>query len=495
VAEPLRALRELIRELRAEKAELIAANGRLAAANERVVASNDRLVSRIEEMAAQIAALRDDLRRSRGESVTAPTVPSSQIPTYLKGSRKGQPSKPGRKKGHAGSSRAKPTVIDKSVDHEMKTCPHCDFRVSPVRGPSFEPIVRLRYVEDVIPGKPETTEHRVHQYWCRHCKRRVEPAVTAALPGSRIGLRVVVQTAFQHYFTGVTTAKIITLLAQEHGFKVTEGGLFQAWMRLAEVLNPNYTRILANMREAGVLHADETGWRVNGLSFWLWCFCTKSEVAYVIDRGRGGAIAKEFIGTAFDGTLVRDFYAAYEACNAKKTQFCLAHLLREFKKIEARCVGELSKEFAAFRRRVTDIIKNAIEFHRTPGHDPPAREAARIRFERRLVKVLEEPGSDPDLVRLTKRMWRSAEGLFTFLTEPGVDPTNNWAEQNIRPAVVMRKNSYGNRSEAGADVQAVLMSVFRTLSLQDRNVVEATLEAVRNRIVEDHREKKTASHG
>ena len=40
---------------------------------------------------------------------------------------------------------------------------------------------------------------------------------------------------------------------------------------------------------------------------------------------------------------------------------------------------------------------------------------------------------------------------------------NNAAERAVRPAVIIRKNSYGNRSQRGADAQAVLMSIYRTL--------------------------------
>ena len=45
----------------------------------------------------------------------------------------------------------------------------------------------------------------------------------------------------------------------------------------------------------------------------------------------------------------------------------------------------------------------------------------------------------------------------------GVPATNNRAEREIRPAVLMRKASYGNASQRGAETRAVLMSVYRTL--------------------------------
>jgi transposase len=69
--------------------------------------------------------------------------------------------------------------------------------------------------------------------------------------------------------------------------------------------------------------------------------------------------------------------------------------------------------------------------------------------------------------------------LFTFLDRPEVPADNNRAEREIRPAVIVRKNSYCNRSENGANTQAVLMSVFRTLKLRGLHPLNTLVEALR----------------
>jgi transposase len=176
----------------------------------------------------------------------------------------------------------------------------------------------------------------------------------------------------------------------------------------------------------------------------------------VIDRTRKGSVATFVLGEDFGGTLITDFYAAYNASQATQTKFCLAHLLREFEKVEARYAErKVPAEFATFKKKVAGVVREAITFHRKGGHDPPAKEAARVRFERRLLKVLEEPAHNKDVLRITKRLWKSAHGLFTFLTTEGVDPTNNHAEREIRAAVVMRKISGGK------------LAVLRTVNILD----------------------------
>ena len=272
------------------------------------------------------------------------------------------------------------------------------------------------------------TEHHVHQYWCARCHRRVEAPVTAALPGARLGLRLMVWSAVQHFVHGVPTARIVTMLRQEYGFNVTGGGLQTAWHQVGAFAYFEYETILRSVRVAGVLHADETGWRINGTTGWLWCFATKQDVGYLIDRTRSSSVATSVLGEEFGGTLITDFYAAYNACQAAETQYCLAHLLREFEKVKVRGAGVMSEEFTVFRKKVMAILREAIKFSRSGPHEPPVREAARIRFERRLLTVMKEPARDKDVVRITKRLWRSAKGLFTFLTSDGVDPTNNRAE-------------------------------------------------------------------
>lgn len=454
-----------------------------------LLTANEGLGKAVARLTQTVATLTEQLAAARGLAANAPTTPSAQVPTYLKPAVKPKAKRPGREVGHVGVCRPPPGEPDRTVTHELKTCPHCEHELRPMRGGRGQPLVRIRYVEDVIPGRPEVTEHRIHRYWCSTCQKRVEPAVTAALPAGRLGLRVIVQSLWQHYGLGIPTTKIVKMLLKQHGFRVTSSGLLQAWRVVADYLQADYEEIIEVIRRAGVLHADESGWRVNGASHWLWCFCTQTEAVYVIDESRGGAVAREIIGECFDGTLVVDFYAGYNACTVGGTQYCIAHLLREFKKVAAKTTTALTEDFKRFRRRVCAVFGDAIKWKREKSRDAPEREAARDRFEFRLLRVMEEPHEDKDVIRLVKRLYRSAEGLFRFVTEPEVPPTNNWAELNIRPAVVMRKNSYGNRSSAGANTQSILMSLARTCELRGEDVIESLIQRVEYRIIERHRHR------
>ena len=80
--------------------------------------------------------------------------------------------------------------------------------------------------------------------------------------------------------------------------------------------------------------------------------------------------------------------------------------------------------------------------------------------------------------RLVKRLRRHCEDLFTFLNQPGVPFGNNHAKRIIRPLFIFDGGSYGNRSQRGADCQAVLMSVFRTLKQRGHDPVSTICNAI-----------------
>lgn len=106
--------------------------------------------------------------------------------------------------------------------------------------------------------------------------------------------------------------------------------------------------------------------------------------------------------------------------------------------------------------------------------------------------IISEETSSPHVRRLAERLSKHRGSNFVFVTDPDIDPTNNWAEINIRFAVMMRKTSFGNQSEPGARAQEILMSLLRTAKLRGENVIEATMALVKQRIEDQHRAKIAA---
>src|SRR5512135_43908 len=402
-----------------------------------------------------------------------PSAPSGQTPPYAKPTAKTRARPKGAKPGHPGRRRPAPTRIDRREEHTLSACPKCHGPVRPCRS------ARTRVVED-IPADitPVVTEPTIHRSWCPQCRDTVESVVPDALPGSSIGLRVVVLSAWLHYLLGTTLAQIVDVFNFHLHFKLSPGGLVQMWHRLREVLLAWYLEIQAQAPGSAVLHADETGWRVDGKTHWLWCFTTSQLTYYMIDRGRGGPALKKFFRKEFAGGLVTDFWAAYNAVVAAKKQKCLPHLVRDFKRTEH--YHHPGGDWPAFSKQLRRLIRDSIRLSKRRPELPAERFASRRRrLAVRLHEVLARSWVERHARRLVKRLRRHEAELFTFLDHPEVPFDNNHSERILRPAVIVRKNSYANGSESGAETQAVLMSVFRTLKQRGHNPVSAVVNAVR----------------
>jgi transposase len=402
-----------------------------------------------------------------------PSAPSGQTPPYAKPPAKGRARARGARPGHLGQRRPSPTRIDHREEHTLADCPKCHGPVRPCRSS------RTRIIED-IPADitPVVTEHTIPRYWCPQCRGTVEPTVADALPGSTIGLRVVVLSAWLHYLLGTTLAQILDVFNFHLQFKLSSGGLIQMWRRLREILLAWYLEIKTQALDSAVLHADETGWRVNGKTSWLWCFASKDATYYMIDRRRGSPALKRFFKNEFAGVLVTDFWGAYNAVVSARKQKCLPHLLRDLKRTQH--YHNPGGDWPSFSRHLKRLIRDSIRLSkRRKELSATAFASRRQRLDVRLRDLLAEPWEQRHARRLVKRLRRHSSELFTFLDHADVPFDNNHGERQIRPAVIARKNSYANGSEDGAETQAILMSVFRTLKQRGHNPVSAVSTAVR----------------
>ncbi len=405
------------------------------------------------------------------ESNQTPATPSGMKPPYQKPPGKARKRRPGAKRGHPGSRRPSPERIDKRVEHRIDCCPDCGTRLKKCHQS------RTRYIEDIPEVQPEVTEHVIHRDWCPHCKKQVEPPVPDALPGSTLGNQVLVLSAWLHYSLGNTFSQIVEVFNFHLQLKVTPGGLMQMWYRLQAILYQWYEEIHKQALQSAVLHGDESGWRVNGKTHWLWCFTTRDLTFYLIDRSRGSPALLKFFTEEFAGTLVTDFWGAYNAIVCARKQKCLVQLLRDMEHVEK--YKSPSEDWPPFAKKLRRLIGDAIRlWYEQDELLQDAYDSRRQRLTKRLEGFIETPWQDSQSKRLIKRFRRHNEELFTFLDQPGVPFDNNAAERAIRPAVIIRKNSYGNHSEQGADCQAVLMTVFRTLKQRGHDPVSVIVAAL-----------------
>ncbi|MBN2384376.1 IS66 family transposase [bacterium] len=410
-----------------------------------------------------------------GESSSAPNTPSGMIPAYQKKNVHRRRKKPGAKQGHEGNGRSYPEITTTTTHPPLETCPYCG---TPLNKPVE---TRTRAIEHIKESTPEVTEHHIPRSWCPTCRRLVEPAIPDALPGSRFGHRLIALTMWLHFGLGITISQIIEVLTRHLQCVITAGGLVKKWHQVAAIFYAWYEEIGQEVKQSGVLHADETGWRVSGQTFWLWCLTTTRATYSMIHKSRGSPALSSFFTDIFKGTLVTDFWAAYNVVIAAARQACLPHLFRELSKVDDR---NPSAEWQEFARAVKRLLKAGIRLAGQRQQLSPEEFAQkRTHIKTQFDTFLERDWLDADAQRLQLRLMRFNEAIFTFLDHPDIPYTNNHAEQEIRPAVIMRKNSQCNRSDLGAETQAVLMSVYRTLRLRGHDPLKTIIEALRTYVI------------
>jgi hypothetical protein len=421
--------------------------------------------------------------RKRLEEQAPPPPPPSPPPFVKPNQPAGRRRRPGRKAGHAAALRPPPEKIDRVVDVPLRRgrrtrrplCPQCR---TPLRPGTLKH--HRRVVEDLIPARVEVTCYHTRSGWCPHCRGRVEsrhpgqpPA--ADLPHAQLGVNALAEAAALRVENRLPMRQVCSVLARS-GLRLCAGAVAKQAQTLARWLAGECEAIGLRLRRSPSVHADETGWRTRGKNTWVWCVCAARHTLYHVDRSRAGRVARQLLGGNFGGTVVSDFYGAYDAAGFERKQRCLAHLLRELKE-----TARDSPAFAAgvFYPRCKRLLRDMLALKkRWRELDNAAYTRRACRLEDRLEALTRAHGADaePHAKRLAARLLRHRRELTPFLWDEKLDGTNNAAERALRPAVVMRKVTGGSRSEEGARAWAVLASVLRTAKQQGRDGVDTLRE-------------------
>ena len=375
--------------------------------------------------------------------------------------RKRTKGKPGRKRGHKPFYRKPPPSVDEYAEAPLESCPHCGAEVHKVRR------LAPQIIEDIPPVQVYRLHVTTYAGRCPRCGRvrsthpaQVSTATGAA--GTHLGRRALGLAAYLNKQLGLSMRKTAALLDEQFGLRITPGGLSQALARIADRLQPAFDDLCAQMRASEAIHADETSWWVDGASAWLWVFTNPKLTLYGIgDRSR--QMVRDMLGDDYAGVLISDCLAAYDPHPGRKSK-CCAHHLKAISEAQALAPDS---EFLA---QIRSLLKAAMVMHRlreaiaAPDY---ARYTAHL--ERRVDELLSAHWDHPAEQRIVNRLSKQREHLLTFLYVPGVDPTNNLAERQLRPAVIARKLSCGNKTWAGARSFAVLVSLAATCRQRGHN--------------------------
>lgn len=435
--------------------------------NDRLRAENAQVKIERDQIQARFTAL----HRRQFKSSKRPLKPTESEETP-------PPKKRGPPVGHPPWLRRIPQQIDRVVSVPAPTvCPHCACASLGVCAEKVEQIQE----DIVLVPRPTVTQFQHDTAFCPKCRRPVYDTGPGELRHCSIGPVTKAVGVWLHHQLKLPFRQVREILSTLFGMSFVPASALNFSLTAAGKSQPLYEDLREKLCASTLLHLDETSWRLDGLSAWLWYAGNADLDFFHIDRSRAAKVITAILGDDFRGDVVCDGYAVYDALMARWRQTCLAHMIRTAKEIaaELRLIQnpadyQSDLEFAV---AIAEFFKEVCALDRKRRQSKLPRKQARAlvpRLRRRLRGLCATKLSHPKTRNLRDRLTdvkRDAKKLFTFLMRPGMPPTNNHAERALRGPVIARKISFGSRSEAGAHAFAVLASLIGTARRQNQPVL------------------------
>ena len=445
---------------------------------EYVEAEKHELEDEVEQLRKQNAELHHENDRIKSEldflrqqlRPRATQDPERKLLSQVRQEKNEPPKKIGAKPGHAPHKRVVPTKIDRHVKIVPDHCPNCNRRLP-------EPSLWQSHTQIDLPDavKPITTQYHVGWSHCANCKQNVSITDSEKLPRSKYGPRLHALVGYWKFGMGLTLPKIQQMLIDQYNLHIETGQISEMLSNGAAKFFYPYQGLKDALRKEDVVYADETSWRRSGSGAWLWSFSSKKYSYYTIEKGRNKDVVKGILGEKFDGILSSDFLGSYSAIECRK-QKCWIHILRKMKWIEKKYAG--NPEVAQFYRKVRRFYDRAtaLAIKKKKHHDSIERSYKLLMAH--TDSFAKKRWQLPALNTMADRFKLHRDALYTFI-KAEIEPHNNCAEREIRPAVLMRKTSYGNRSLRGAQTQAIWMSLIRTCHKQSKPFMKTAADYIK----------------
>jgi transposase len=462
--------------------------------NERLQRENDELrrkvadgEKQIADAEKQIADLERQLALRQRNSTNSSKPPSSdglageQRPRGRKD--KGQSKcKPGGQPGHVGHHRRLVPSAEVSAIEVMlpEQCGHCQRNLP--QEPSKvttqgEP--RRHQVTEVPPVKAHITEYQFPNVVCDHCGKTTRMPLPEEIAG-HFGPQLTALIAYWTVVCRLPRRLVEAMLADVLGIEISLGSTQKAWEEVSQAVEQPVTQLQEQLPHQAVLNVDETGWRTNGDKRWIWALVASQFVFYTVAANRNTEVLVSLLGAIFRGILCSDRYSVYLNYHSGKMQLCWAHLKRalqgildhpqslEAKRFARDALAQYARLFRLWWKFRAGLIDRQQLIARSK----------RIKSKFRSLAVAYWDSCDREVANLANALGEHFERLFTFLEEPGVEPTNNSVERALRTAVQWRKISFGNRSRQGEIAVGRLLTVVQTCRMQQRHVLGYLTSAV-----------------
>jgi transposase len=451
------------------------------AGEEPVVDKLCELSAEIDEQAKKIAVLQKN-------SSNSSKPPSSDIVKPPKKKKDdGKKYKQGGQPGHPRHERTpfSEDEIDERRETHCSSCPECGSRDIALLDKPPKIIQQIELIEVVT----RTEEHCSYAYYCGECdKIHYAPFPDEVVKEGLFKARLTALVAYMKNGCHASFSTIRKFLRDVVGVTVSRGYLAKLIQKVSQALAPSYEELLDRLPLETTLNIDETGHKENGDLFWTWVFKAELYVLFHIDKSRGSRVLIEMLGREFEGTIGCDYFSAYRKYMKDfnvLVQFCIAHLIRDIK-----FLTKLPDEHTrAYGKKLLNAVKHMFKcIHDADEMSPADFQSAMDKAQKRIRSIavnevpsrINENGKEElnEAQNMANRFRLHGDAYFRFITTPGMDPTNNVAEQAIRFIVIDRYVTQGTRSYRGREANERLWTVIGTCAMQGRSAYNFILQAV-----------------
>lgn len=370
-----------------------------------------------------------------------------------------------RKAHHKGCTQQHIEPTEPAIECAPTVCPHCgctEFNGMQVK--------RIHQFIEVAENIVHVLHFIIQEGTCANCGALVTGKVPKGFEQA-FGPNLHTILAWLNTQGGVTRRHLQEFCEDFLGIPISQGGIQKVLKRVAASILPLYTMIQEGAREYWYNHMDETSSPTFGPLgkhiHWMWVMCNESFAFFKIEEHRSKKAFLVVIGK-WRGVLISDDYGTYVKWeNGRQT--CLAHLKRAAKKLTEcrdRDIAECGRWIYA---TITDLCKKK-------GDKLSQEEIQEIK-DGFMTRAMQYKGIGGQAAVLLDRLVAEFEAVIYFLSIP-VAPTNNFAEQMLRPYVVVRKNSFGTTSSWGERWLERSLSVRMTCKLREKRYSQVLKEAV-----------------
>ena len=433
------------------------------------------LSGRLDELEVLVAKLGAELTRLKGmkpkTSRTSSKPPSSDGPWVKRPQAKRASSgkQRGGQPGHAGKTRkpAAPEDVDEVKIVKPDVCGSC---CEPLFG--CDPDPRRHQITDIPSAAPTHVEYQLHALECSSCGLTTKAALPSEVHASAFGPNLSALIVLLSGEYRMSRRNIQRFVADSHGIEISLGAISNLEGRVSEGLSDAHAEALVSVAASPTKHLDETSWRESNKLSWAWTAVGEKATVFVIRRSRGSVVTRELIGEKPTGVIITDRYSGYSYIDLGQRQVCFAHLIRDFRRM-----AEGQRHLRWIGKRLlglTAALFRLWHLHTAKKIDRAAlkRWARQIRVRMLSILSLGATSLGYETPGLCRGILRTEPAMWTFVEQPGVEPTNNTAERAVRPLVIHRKTSLGSQSERGSRFIERMNTCSATLRRSGRGLAE-----------------------